>query len=135
MIKPWFIYVVRCSDNSLYTGITTDVMRRVKEHNTSKKGARYTRSRRPVTLAYVSEPAYHKGAALRGEQLFRLRTKTYKEFMCKRFRENVENGVFVSSAHDIDAYRRLLGITKDKEIAEKTTNKETENGQEQAGGG
>ncbi len=46
----WYVYVVRCADDSLYTGITTDVERRVEEHNGSPKGARYTRARRPVTL-------------------------------------------------------------------------------------
>jgi putative endonuclease len=46
----WFVYIVKCSDDSLYTGITTDVDRRVNEHNTSKRGAKYTRSRRPVAL-------------------------------------------------------------------------------------
>ena len=46
----WHVYMVRCSDQSLYTGITTDVQRRVNEHNSSKRGARYTKSRRPVAL-------------------------------------------------------------------------------------
>ena len=46
----WYVYVVRCADDSLYTGITTDVARRVEEHNGSPRGARYTRARRPVTL-------------------------------------------------------------------------------------
>jgi len=50
--KVWYVYIVRCSDNSLYCGITTDLARRVSEHNTSKKGAKYTRSRRPVRLAW-----------------------------------------------------------------------------------
>ena len=50
-VTPWFLYVVRCGDDSLYTGITTDVGRRVGEHNAGPKGARYTRARRPVTLA------------------------------------------------------------------------------------
>ena len=49
---PWFVYVVRCSDDSLYTGITTDINRRIEEHNTSNKGAKYTRTRRPVKLEY-----------------------------------------------------------------------------------
>ncbi len=47
--------MVRCSDNSLYTGITTDLERRVEEHNSSVKGSRYTRSRRPVHLVYAEE--------------------------------------------------------------------------------
>ena len=51
-IKDWYLYVVRCSDDTLYTGITTDVGRRVSEHNGSKRGAKYTRSRRPVRLVY-----------------------------------------------------------------------------------
>jgi len=52
--KPinWTVYILHCSDNTLYTGITTDILRRVDEHNTSPKGARYTRARRPVVLAY-----------------------------------------------------------------------------------
>ncbi len=47
------IYILRCADSSLYTGITTDLERRVNEHNTdNKKWAKYTRVRRPVALAY-----------------------------------------------------------------------------------
>jgi len=48
----WWVYIVECVDNSLYTGITTNIDRRIKEHNTSNKGAKYTRSRRPVSLIY-----------------------------------------------------------------------------------
>ncbi len=47
------VYILRCADETLYTGITTDVTRRLGEHNTSALGAKYTRGRRPVTLAYV----------------------------------------------------------------------------------
>tara|TARA_Y100001973_G_C5169828_1_gene318350 strand:+ start:1034 stop:1288 length:255 start_codon:yes stop_codon:yes gene_type:complete len=46
----WFLYVVECADGTLYTGITTDVDRRLHEHNSTRKGAKYTRSRRPVIL-------------------------------------------------------------------------------------
>jgi len=48
----WKVYILHCADDSLYTGITTDILRRVNEHNHSDKGARYTRARRPVVLAY-----------------------------------------------------------------------------------
>jgi len=48
----WKVYILNCADNTLYTGITTDVKRRVNEHNNNNKGARYTRARRPVTLVY-----------------------------------------------------------------------------------
>jgi putative endonuclease len=47
----WYLYILRCSDDSLYTGTTTDLCRRLKEHN-NKKGGSYTRSRRPVRLIY-----------------------------------------------------------------------------------
>ena len=49
----WKVYILRCADNSLYTGITTDLERRISEHNSdNKKGARYTRARRPVKLVF-----------------------------------------------------------------------------------
>jgi len=52
MEKEWYFYIVRCRDNSLYSGIATDVEDRVKEHNEGH-GAKYTFSRRPVTLVYA----------------------------------------------------------------------------------
>lgn len=48
-----FVYIVECCDGTYYTGYTTNVERRIKEHNHLKKGAKYTRSRRPVQLKYV----------------------------------------------------------------------------------
>ena len=49
----WSVYVLKCSDDTLYTGISTDMERRLTEHNQcNKKGARYTRARRPVVLVY-----------------------------------------------------------------------------------
>lgn len=49
MKKDWFVYIVECSDGTLYTGVTTDVDRRMNQHNTGK-GSKYTRTRYPVTL-------------------------------------------------------------------------------------
>ncbi len=54
MRKKWVVYLVRCSDNSLYCGISNDIKSRVTEHN-SGKGAKYTRSRRPVELIGTSD--------------------------------------------------------------------------------
>ncbi len=48
----YHLYILKCRDGSFYTGITTDLKRRVGEHNTSKLGARYTASRRPVEMVY-----------------------------------------------------------------------------------
>lgn len=47
------LYILRCADGTLYTGITTNLERRVMEHNESRLGAKYTRARRPVTLVYA----------------------------------------------------------------------------------
>jgi putative endonuclease len=52
--KNWYIYILECSDGSLYTGITTDVNRRLSEHN-SGSGAKYTRTRTPVKLRALFE--------------------------------------------------------------------------------
>lgn len=61
----WFVYVVRCGDGSLYTGIARDVNARVAKHNQGR-GARYTRARRPVALVHV-ERKRSQGSALRRE--------------------------------------------------------------------
>ncbi len=51
-MSSWFVYFVTCSDGSIYSGVTTDLERRVLEHNESAKGAKYTKARRPVVLSY-----------------------------------------------------------------------------------
>jgi putative endonuclease len=48
----YYLYIIKCADKTLYTGITTDLKRRIIEHNSSKLGARFTSSRRPVKLVY-----------------------------------------------------------------------------------
>lgn len=63
---PWFVYILRCADQSLYTGITNDLQRRLEQHNASPRGARYTRSRRPVQLVY-REQWPDRASALRRE--------------------------------------------------------------------
>jgi putative endonuclease len=68
----WYVYIVRCSDGSLYTGITKDVESRISLHNAGR-GAKYTRARWPVELVY-SEAAADRGAAMRREcEIKRLR--------------------------------------------------------------
>ena len=62
---PWLLYILRCGDGSLYTGITTDIERRVREHQEGK-AARYTRAHRPVELVY-SEECEGRSAALSRE--------------------------------------------------------------------
>jgi len=72
---PWFVYIVRCRDGSLYTGATNDLDKRVRAHNEGK-GARYTRARRPVVLVF-SRRARDMGSALRAE--YRLKQLTRAE--------------------------------------------------------
>lgn len=71
----WYIYILRCSDNSLYTGVTTDCERRLHEHNHSPRGAKYTRARRPVTLAYSEQASSRSAAQQREAQIKRLTAK------------------------------------------------------------
>lgn len=67
----YYVYVVHCADTSLYCGITTDLTRRVEEHNSrSSKSAAYTRRRSPVSLVY-SEPCNSRAHALRLEYFFK----------------------------------------------------------------
>ena len=79
------MYVVQCGDHtqSLYCGISTDPDRRLKEHNESKRGAKYTRSRRPVRLMFV-QFCGSKSAALKKEAAFKKLTRTKKlMYMCE----------------------------------------------------
>ena len=62
--KPWSVYILRCSDGSFYTGITTDLERRLRQHNTAK-GCAYTARRRPVGLAYSAEQPSKSAARTR----------------------------------------------------------------------
>ncbi len=79
----WVVYMLRCADGSLYTGITTDIARRLAEHNGDQPtpGARYTRSRRPVALAY-SEPADSRSAAARREAAIKRLNRAQKLALC-----------------------------------------------------
>src|SRR4051794_32427307 len=73
----WFVYLARCADGTLYTGVTTDPARRERAHN-GGRGAAYTRSRRPVRLVHL-EPARGRGAALRRELAIKRMTRKGKE--------------------------------------------------------
>jgi putative endonuclease len=78
----WTVYLARCNDGTLYTGITTDLERRLAEHN-SGCGASYTRSRAPIVLVYW-EPAHDQSGALRRERAIKRLTRSEKEKLVKR---------------------------------------------------
>ena len=74
---PWYVYVIRASDDSLYTGITTDVQRRFTEHGGIEKGARYFRGRRPLEVVYRESHA-DRSRALRREAVIKKLTRVQK---------------------------------------------------------
>jgi putative endonuclease len=80
-MQEWYIYILKCSDNSFYTGITTDLEERIKRHN-SGDGARYTRTRKPVRLIY-SEGVSSKSEAKRREIEIKSFSKENKERLIK----------------------------------------------------
>lgn len=73
-MKPWFVYILRCRDDTLYTGSTDDISRRLAAHN-SGKGAKYTRGRGPLELVYSEELPTHSDALKREIAIKRLTRK------------------------------------------------------------
>jgi putative endonuclease len=70
--KVWYVYMVRCRDNTLYTGITTDIHRRLEEHNSTDSITRYTRSRQPVKIVYYEQVANRSEAGKREYRIKKL---------------------------------------------------------------
>jgi len=85
-VPPWHVYIVRCADDTLYTGIARDLARRVAEHNAGKAAARYTRSRRPVVLVYY-EPAASRSAAAKREYEIKCLRREEKQLMVEAMRK------------------------------------------------
>ena len=73
----WTVYIARCCDGSLYTGITTDPERRLAEHNSGSGGA-YTRSKTPIVMVY-GEPAADRSGAQRRERAIKRLSRAQKE--------------------------------------------------------
>jgi len=79
--------MLRCADNTLYTGVTTDVERRVNEHNglgAVDKGAKYTKPRRPVALVYTAE-CVDRSEAGKAEAALRMLSKKEKQTLCQQY--------------------------------------------------
>ncbi|GAB6193750.1 hypothetical protein JCM39068_35010 [Desulfocastanea catecholica] len=91
-VPTWHVYIVSCNDKSYYTGITTDPYRRIEEHNSLRKGARYTRSRRPVTLVY-SEKAASRAVATRRENEIKKLTPAGKKQLITTYRPGTSRSV------------------------------------------
>lgn len=78
----WYVYMLRCSDGSLYTGVTTDLTRRLLEHKEGKVGARYTRAKIPLHIAY-QETAASRSEAQSREYVLKKMKKEEKEALAK----------------------------------------------------
>ena len=77
----WHVYIVRCRDGTLYTGITKDLERRITEHNSEKGGAKYTKPRRPVRLVYSEQAGSRSAAAQREYQIKKVSLKKKNELI------------------------------------------------------
>lgn len=78
-----YVYILKCKDSSLYTGWTTDIEKRLKAHNSGKNGAKYTKTKRPVTLVYYEGYATKEEAMSREyaiKQLTRAKKLALMEF-------------------------------------------------------
>ena len=89
-MTEWFVYILRCADNSLYTGVATDVDARLATHNAGK-GAKYTRGRLPVKLVYC-EVANGRSAALKREIAIKRLPAASKRRLIGRPRLKQDNG-------------------------------------------
>ena len=83
----FFVYMVTCSDGTIYTGYTKDIVERISQHNKGKHGARYTRTRRPVKLAYVEILDNQKKAIFREREIKKL-SRDKKLVLIKQYKEN-----------------------------------------------
>lgn len=79
-MSEWCVYLLHCSDGTYYAGITNDIERRLTEHNESARGARYTRSRRPVVVVY-REVCESRSAAARREWEIRKLSRVAKQLL------------------------------------------------------
>jgi len=80
--KNYFVYIVQCSDETYYTGIAKELERRIDEHNSSDKGAKYTKARRPVKLVYHDRCA-DRSAASKREYAIKKMSRKNKEKLIK----------------------------------------------------
>ena len=82
MEKTWYLYILRCGDGTLYTGITTDVQRRLAAHRAGK-GAKYTRGRAPLELVYQEQCPDHSQALKREHAIKQLPRRKKLELIAK----------------------------------------------------
>src|ERR1022692_2080930 len=117
----WFVYIVRCADGSLYTGITKDVARRCQQHNAGTASG-YTRSRRPIKLIY-QEAHLDQSSALKREAAIKATDRRGKLTMIQKRKKPAKGVRQIARLQDIPnigpaiaADLRQLGITLPAEL-------------------
>ncbi len=117
----YFVYILKCSDGSLYTGITTDLKRRIREHNSSVSlGAKYTRSKRPVILVYSQSFA---NRSLASKQELRIKSLSRIEKMgIINAKKSINKSDFKEKVHNIVKKITKGSIMTYKQVAEKSGN-------------
>jgi len=84
VLMPYYLYILKCSDDTYYTGITVELSRRLEEHNSSEKGAKYTRGRRPVQAVYIKKFKNRSEASKQEAEIKKL-TREQKIEMIKKY--------------------------------------------------
>ncbi|MCK4892256.1 MAG: GIY-YIG nuclease family protein [Candidatus Pacebacteria bacterium] len=80
----YYVYILKCADETLYTGIAVDLKRRIEEHNSSELGAKYTRNRRPIQLVY-SKKFRNRSTATKEEMRIKSLSKKEKLEIVKNY--------------------------------------------------
>ena len=82
--NPWYVYLIRCANGHLYTGVTTDPQRRLAEHRGEQgKGAKFLKGKGPLTLVW-QQPVTDRSSALKAEYFIKQLTKSDKELIVNR---------------------------------------------------
>jgi len=99
LLSMFYVYILKCSDKTLYTGITTDLKRRIEEHNSSNLGAKYTRARRPVKLVWSKK--------------FKIRSSAARmEYKIKQLSREEKIALSLLSPHPSSGYKLQQGSRK-----------------------
>ena len=114
--KDWTVYILRCGDGSLYTGIAKDVQARVKQHSEGR-GATYTRTRLPVKLLYQQEGLTHSKALIREAQIKAMPRSKKEEiiFIERTERITPAGGVPAPFSSNIEAIKRRRAWTNQRQ--------------------
>jgi len=99
-VSDWSVYVIRCADDSLYTGISTDVERRFRQHSDGRRGARYLKGRTPLQLVFAL-PVGDRSRASRVEYRLKQLSKRDKERLLRRpaaLRKHIDGMLAVEKA-------------------------------------